>query len=175
MFGSSGAGIRTSSGLLPSSVLFQRTLYVLTLGEGEATQATSPESSSTRKFVGARGRVVKLPVRGVDEVSVSLPKGVARCSTWSVLTFFGLSLITHLHPVLLPSANNVWQFREVEGGFLPGDKVFRRVRERRRLYRKSVPGFILVRVGFSFLEVDKGVNVTKFKLLSTRIPLHLHL
>ena len=98
LFGSSGAGIRTSSGLLPSSVLFQRTLYVLTLGEGEATQATSPESSSTRKFVGARGRVVKLPVRGGDEVSVSLPKGVARCSTWSEGHSFNFLWIVFDHP-----------------------------------------------------------------------------
>ena len=43
--------------------------------------------------------------------------------------FFGLSLVTHLHPVPLPSANNVWQFGEVEGGFIPGNKVLGRVRE----------------------------------------------
>ena len=81
LFGSSGAGIRSSSGLLPSSVLFHRTLYVLTLGDGDATQATSADSSSTRKVVGASGRVVNVPVKGAEHVSTSLPKGTARCST----------------------------------------------------------------------------------------------
>ena len=127
LFGSSGAGIRSSSGLLPSSVLFHLTLYVLTLGDGDATQATSADSSSTRKVVGASGRVVNVPLRGAEHVSTSLPKGTARCSTCFFHENFSFSMFfsSHLHPIFFPCADNVRQLGEVEGGLIPGHEVLR--------------------------------------------------
>ena len=127
LFGSSGAGIRSSSGLLPSSVLFHRTLYVLTLGDGDATQATSANSSSTRKVVGASGRVVNVPVKGAEHVSTSLPKGTARCSTCFLCENFPFSMFfsSHLHPIFFPCADNVRQLGEVEGGLITGHEVLR--------------------------------------------------
>ena len=177
LFGSSGAGIRSSSGLLPSSVLFHLTLYVLTLGDGDATQATSADSSSTRKVVGASGRVVNVPVRGAEHVSTSLPKGTARCST----CFFWWKLFI-FHVLFYPPAPHIFLLcRQCQATWRSWRWSYPRPRST-PLCMKALALLLRVDTWNSsckasklFLDIDQGQGVTKVRL-STGIhmipPLH---